>query len=202
MKPTQYLRKASFDPQVRTYWLLSGALTLTLTIVGIPFLLLWFPIGLWATQRYLDTMECTLMPRSLKVKKGIFVRVEKTIPLDKITDMGMVQGPIMRAMNLETLSIETAGQSGAGGASFVALTGIVNAKAFREAVLDQRDKLTEKESSPTPVTASINPASMQTNALLLEIRNSLLRLETKLNEPKPESELATDLNPTSESESV
>lgn len=186
MKPTQYLRKASFDPQVRTYWLLSGALTLTMTVIGIPFLLLWFPIGLWVTQRYLNSMECVLMPRSLKVKKGIFVRVEKTIPLDKITDMGMVQGPIMRALNLETLSIETAGQSGASGSGFVTLTGIVNAKAFREAVLEQRDKLSEKESSSTLPVASINPASMQTNALLLEIRNSLLRLESKLGEQKSE----------------
>jgi len=189
MKPTEYLRKASFDPQVRTYWLLSGALTLTLTVVGIPFLLLWFPIGLWATQRYLDSMECILMPRSLKVKKGIFVRIEKTIPLDKITDMGMVQGPIMRAMNLETLSLETAGQSGAGGSSLVVLTGIVNAQAFREAVLAQRDKLAEKDSAPAaaPAPASISQQStMQTNALLLEIRNSLLRLEAKLDAPKSE----------------
>lgn len=183
MKTTEYLRKASFDPQVRTYWLLSGALTLTCTVVGIPFLLLWFPIGLWATQRYLNSMECVLMPRALKVKKGIFVRVEKTIPLDKITDMGMVQGPIMRALNLETLSIETAGQSGASGSGFVTLTGIVNAKAFREAVLAQRDKITEKETSPATPAASGNAASMQTNALLLEIRNSLLRLESKLENP-------------------
>lgn len=36
------LRQATFNPKVRTYWLLSGALTLTVSIVGIPLLVLCF----------------------------------------------------------------------------------------------------------------------------------------------------------------
>jgi len=34
-------------------------------------------------------MECYLTGTDLKVNKGMFVRVEKTIPLEKITDLGI-----------------------------------------------------------------------------------------------------------------
>jgi membrane protein YdbS with pleckstrin-like domain len=42
----------------------------------------------------------------------------------------MVQGPIMRALDLRKLTVETAGQS-SGPGSLVALTGIVDAEGFR-----------------------------------------------------------------------
>ncbi|NKB89434.1 MAG: PH domain-containing protein [Acidobacteria bacterium] len=172
------LRSAEFDPTVCTYWLLSGALVLTLTIVGIPLLLLWFPIGLVVTKRYLARMECVLTEKALKVKKGILVRTEKTIPLEKITDMGMVQGPVMRYFGLHTLSVETAGQSGDG--ALVSLTGIKNAKSFREAVLSQRDVLATR---PSAVTAANAPAEAVGDvSLLSEIRDSLLRIEAKLDQ--------------------
>ena len=116
---------------------LSGAAGLTFTIFGIPLLLLWFPFGSVFTRRYLASMECVLTDKALKVKKGVFVRVEKTIPLEKITELAMVQGPVVRHFDLHTLTVETAGQSGTG--ALVALTGIVDAEAFREAVLNQRD---------------------------------------------------------------
>ena len=173
MSEEHLIRKATFEPKVCTYWLLSGIIVLTVTIVGIPFLILWIPLGLIFTRSYLDRMECVLTPKALKVKKGILVRVEKTIPLEKITDMGMVQGPIMRHFDLHTLTVETAGQSGPG--SLVALTGIVDAKEFRESVLAQRD-MVSGSASESSSQAAAGPGS-ETNDLLIEIRDSLLRLE-------------------------
>jgi putative membrane protein len=176
MSSDAYLSKAQFSPKVRTYWLLSGALVLTATVVGIPLLLLWFPIGYVVTQRYLNAMECLLTAKALKVKKGIFVRTEKTIPLEKITDMGMVQGPIMRYFDLHTLTVETAGQSGEG--ALVSLTGIADAKSFREAVLNQRDALAGPSSHAVPAETPAEPIGA--SALLAEIRDALLRIEAKL----------------------
>ena len=57
MREETLIRQAALDSKVCTYWLLSGALILTLTIVGIPLLLLWFPIGSVFTKRYLDRNE-------------------------------------------------------------------------------------------------------------------------------------------------
>jgi putative membrane protein len=176
MDEGKYIRKAEFNTKVCTYWLLSGALILAATIVGIPLLLLWFPIGKVFTKRYLDRMSCVLTDKALKVSKGIFVRVEKTIPLEKITDMGMVQGPIMRYLDLHKLTVETAGQSGQG--ALVSLTGIIDAKAFREAVLNQREVLSVASSHSAPVAVSQEPNDA--SSLLLEIRDSLLRIEVKL----------------------
>ena len=180
MVEEKQIRKAEFNPKVCTYWLLSGAIILIVTVFGIPLLLLWFPIGLALTKRYLDRMECVLTEKALKVKKGILVRIEKTIPLEKITDMGMVQGPIMRQFDLYTLSVETAGQSGPG--ALVSLTGIVDAKAFREAVLNQRDAVSS--TSPAVDTEMSLQAPTDVNVLLTEIRDSLHRIESLLEQPR------------------
>jgi len=121
-------------------------------------------------------MECVLTKKALKVKKGILVRIEKTIPLEKITDMGMVQGPIMRHYDLHRLTVETAGQSGPG--ALVALTGIRDAVAFREAVLAQRDAIALKDTE----VATVSPTQGQADQLqvLKDIRDSLQRIEQKL----------------------
>lgn len=180
MTEAPYLRKAEFNPQVCTYWLLSGALVLTATVIGIPLLLVWFPFGLLFTKRYLASMECLLTEKALKVKKGVLVRTEKTIPLEKITDMGMVQGPILRHFDLYTLTVETAGQSAVG--ALVSLTGIVDAKSFREAVLNQRDALSASSSPAEPIAARPEPSDA--SSLLAEIRDALLRMEAKLDESR------------------
>lgn len=175
MSEENHIRSAEFNPKVCTYWLLSGALILTATVVGIPLLLLWFPIGIAITRRYLDRMECVLTDKALKVKKGILVRVEKTIPLEKITDMGMVQGPIMRCFDLHTLTVETAGQSGQG--ALVSLTGIVDAKSFREAVLGQRE---EFSANTTNVAPGLSPETDGSEVVLSEISDTLKRIESIL----------------------
>jgi putative membrane protein len=181
MAKEQVIREAAFSDNVCKYWLLTGCMTCVLTIVGIPFLLLWIPLGLVFTRRYLGSMECVLTTKALKVKKGILVKVEKTIPLEKITDMGMRQGPIMRAMGLHTLTVETAGQSGPGGA-LVALTGIVDAEEFRETVLEQRDS-GEETANAAPVSqvrdavAAGSPEDLK--QVLVEIRDVLKRIEAQ-----------------------
>lgn len=184
MSEEKLIRTAEFNPKVCTYWLLSGALIMTLTLVGIPLLVLWFPIGLVLTRRYLQRMSCDLTNKALKVRKGVIVRIEKTIPLDKITDMGMIQGPLMRLFGLEKLTVETAGQSGQG--ALVSLTGIVEAQAFREAVLFQRELMVADASLPS-APAEILPRDASDNAgdtLLLEIRDALFRIEASIKPKK------------------
>lgn len=175
------IRRAEFDPRVCTYWLLSGIIVLTVTIIGIPLLLLWIPLGRLVTGIYLSRLECVLTHKTLKVGKGMLVRVEKTIPLEKITDMGMVQGPIMRAFGLRKLTVETAGQS-SGPGSLVSLTGVVDTLGFREAVLAQRDALAaEGKAAP----AAPGEDSRSKVDLLVEIRDSLHRIERTLGQRQP-----------------
>jgi putative membrane protein len=186
MPPDDVLLTAQFNRNVRTYWLLSGAVALTITVVGILLLPIWFIAGMAFTELYLKRMSCTLTRRSLKVNKGVLVRTEKTIPLDKITDLGVVQGPIMRLFDIESLSIETAGQSGQG--SLVSLTGIIEGRKFRDAVLAQRDKVVaDAEVSPTAgrefsggvARLEAGPAG-DLREILIEIRDSLSTIADRL----------------------
>ncbi len=173
------IREATFNRKVRTYWLLSGALILTATVVGIVLLPFWFLIGNFVIERYLRRLRCVLTDRSLQVRKGLLIRVEKTVPLDKITDVGLVQGPVMRFLDLEALSVETAGQSSQG--ALIQLTGITDAHGFRDAVLKQRDVVIEAQS--VQVAASEKPvAGAGDQELLVDIRDTLHRIEERLAE--------------------
>jgi putative membrane protein len=168
------LEQASFNPDVRKYWLMGGTATLFFTIIGIPLLPFWWIFGMWVTQRFLDRMECTLTRRTLIVRKGWLVRVEKTIPLDKITDLGMIQGPLMRFFGIHALSIETAGSTQPG--ALVKLHGIRDVEAFRDTVLAQRDRMLEHTDEPSTLAAAPSGAegsSAEVVALLREIRDEL-----------------------------
>ncbi|KAA5547099.1 PH domain-containing protein [Roseiconus nitratireducens] len=181
MADEKILWEAEFNPSVKTYWLLSGGLGLALSVIGLPLVPIWFLVGSLVTGRYLASHRCTLTNRNLKFAKGIFVRQEKTVPLDRITDLGLVQGPIMRALDLEALRVETAGQSSQG--ALVQLTGIKDGRNFRDAVLRQRDRVVgsdEERSTTSPTTTTSNAS--QDAAILIEIRDALLRMEKRLEE--------------------
>ncbi len=175
------LRQAAFNPQVRKYWLLTGALILTASIVGIPLLIFWFPIGYALTGRYMERLRCVLTEKNLHVARGVLVRQEKTVPLDKITDLAMSHGPIMRSLGLRGLSVETAGQSGPG--SLIKLVGIEGTEEFRAAVLAQRERVGASggaSSAPSPAAAAAGEAAVESGKLLTEIRDALLRIEGRL----------------------
>ena len=168
--------QADFNEKVETYWLLNGAVALLVSIIGIPLVPFWFLLGRLVTRRYLSHMRCTLTTKSIHVAKGMFIRTEKTVPLDKITDLGLVQGPIMRYLGLQAITFETAGQSSAG--ALIRLTGVVDTENFRQAVLKQRDHIVELLSEGRQPTQALQAPTDA--AVLGEIRDSLLRIETLL----------------------
>ena len=139
------LVQAAFDPKVKGYWLVTWIFVSLATIVSIPLLPLIIILIWFLSQKVLDAMSAELYERKLVVKRGIFTKIEKSIPLEKITDVGMVQGPLMRRFGIYRLSIETAGQSGTG--ALVSLLGVVDAPEFREKVLSQKDKVAGFSSS-------------------------------------------------------
>ncbi|MEZ9819414.1 PH domain-containing protein [Shewanella sp. 10N.286.45.A1] len=165
------IKKAEFVSNLGQYWLTPFSILLALSIVGLPLLLLWLPIGHIFTKRYIANMSTELTDKKLIVRKGVFTRTENTVPLDKITDMALIQGPLMRMFKLHKLTIETAGQSGTG--ALLNLTGIVDAADFRSQVLAQKEKLSQLETSP--VQDENNDTSVV--SLLQEISDTLKRIE-------------------------
>ena len=111
----------------------------------------------------------------------MLVRQEKTVPLDKITDLAMSHGPSMRFLGLRGLSVETAGQSGPG--SLIKLVGIEATEEFRAAVLAQRERVGASggaSSAPSRAAAAAGDAAVASGKLLTEIRDALLRIEKRL----------------------
>jgi putative membrane protein len=167
--------RAAFNPAVKTYLLLYIASVLFVTVIGIPLAIIWLcGVGQWWAQHYFDKLECDLTERNLHFKQGIFVQIEKTIPLDNIQDLTFVEGPILRAFNLCMLKIETAGKGDANGFSGfgneMSLIGIIDAQEFRANVLAQRQVISDMKNGTNP----------ENDAVLLEIRDLLREIASKI----------------------
>lgn len=141
MKQAQLIKKADFSPKIKTYILLSVGFFLFITIIGIPFLIIWLlGFGQYFSRRYYENLNCKLTSRHLIFSKGAFFMVEKTIPLENIQDLTFLQNPILNLLELRILKIETAGSSNPDG-SDMKLIGIVDAEKFKQQVLEQREAL-------------------------------------------------------------
>ena len=173
-KPTTVLRDASFNPKIKTYLYIYGAIICICTIVGIVLLPFYLLLAYSFINRYFDKLSAELTTRALRFEKGVLFHVERTIPLDKIQDLTFKEGPLLRYFGLSVLRVETAGSSGQGQADLT-LIGIEDAADFRSQVLQQRDEVTENRYS--------QPSSQEDDtvvALLSEIRDSLKVIEQKM----------------------
>lgn len=176
----QILTEAKFDKQaIQKYWMIMGVIISILTVVGIPLMLIWVPIMLFISGRIIDRMQAQLTPTKLIIRKGWLVRIEKVLPLEKITDLGLVQGPIMRALGLHNITVETAGQS-SGGQSLVKLIGVIDTEAFRTAVLEQRDAVSAGKGAPAPVSTDAPVIALSSSDALERINGTLERIEKLL----------------------
>lgn len=200
MSEERVLAEAEFSVDAVRYHVLSATwgsaavfgligLILTPFTFGLSLILLAVPLGIYALTNwyytlYFDRLSCVLTDRKLKIARGVLVRKEQAIPLDKITDMAMSQGPILRHFKLEQMTVETAGSSAAGvGGALASLTGIKDSHEFRSAVLAQRDKVVgSAEYDSASSAAAPNPMSEHPGQteVLIEIRDTLKRIESTL----------------------
>lgn len=163
--------EAQFDQRIAAHGRMVGSLILLVTVVGIPLIPFWLLFSLWYYPEYLRRISARLTSHTLEVQKGVFFRSEATIPLNRITDLRLHDGPIMRYYNLRGLKVETAGMSGDTG-SEGDLVGVIDASEFRDAVLSRRQRVLGLEE-----TAGSAPASEGISETLVEIRDILARIE-------------------------
>lgn len=169
---------ARFNPLVRPYLMVQGALILAMTIIGLPLLPVWLlGGGQWWARRYYGLLLCEVGDTELRFRKGILFQVEKTIPLENIQDVTFIEGPLLRQFNLSTLKFETAGHS-AGQASDMTLVGIVDAHAFRAEILRRRTAM--RQGAVARATASPDDAGAVQLAMLERISQQLERIAVQL----------------------
>lgn len=132
---------ADFNPFIKPYLVISSTLFMCITVVLIPFAIVWFlGLGWWWANRYFEKLECVLDSRTLHFRKGVLFQIQKTIPLENIQDVTFLEGPFLRAFNLTILRLETAGQ-GQNQGNDMQLVGIINADNFRRRILENRERL-------------------------------------------------------------
>ncbi len=190
MQPRDDVRaEARFDPKLKTYFFLYGVWVLTISVVGLIVLPFWLALGyLWA-RRYYESLACLLTERSLVVKKGVLFRTEKTIPLDKIQDFSLKEGPLLRKLGLAKLDIETAGGGSSQGNAEAALVGVMDVYAFRDRVLTQRDAVqAHHRRTPGPALPEHGGAPASSEQVLSDIRDTLQRIERHLRQTAPPTE--------------
>ncbi|NMR27154.1 PH domain-containing protein [Pseudoalteromonas sp. NEC-BIFX-2020_015] len=175
------LKSASFDPKIKSYWLVFALCVSTLGIVTIPLIPVIVLIVWLVSSSILAAMSAELLERKLVVKRGVFFKEEKSIPLEKITDVGLSQGPLMRLFGLYRLSFETAGQSSHG--ALVSLLGVVDASEFREAILAQKDNLAGAQPTKAKSDEPQNQVELL-RALTYSVKNIEQMLVTLMDERK------------------
>ena len=103
---------------------------------------------------------------SINMRMGWLFKKQQNIPLDKLTDVSIHEGPILNAFGVVWMQFETAGA-----APFI-LTGVKNSDQFRDLVLQQRDSLISAPQQSAP--------SDDSNDVLVEIRDILQQINTNL----------------------
>ena len=137
-------------------------------MVLIPF---WLLFCRWYYPQYLRRISAQLTSQALIVKKGVFFRKESTIPLNRITDVRLHDGPLMRHYGLRGLKVETAGQAGQAASSEGDLVGVVAPVELRDAILTQRQRVLDAEHHGPPAAVPVGETE-----LLAEIRDILGRI--------------------------
>lgn len=163
---------------------------LLLTFFGIPLMPLWYLVGRGVHRRQYEGLACELTARTLNVRRGFLFKVQQSIPLDKITDLALYEGPILRRLGLCSLRIETAGGGQTGTTGQAMLPGVVGAEMFRDRVLAQRDAVVLDGAARSTATSSVARAAQAdapsrtigSDELLLDIRDTLRRIEERLGE--------------------
>ena len=173
----EVIAEARFDRNIIGWGRIVISGYLFISVVGILLIPFWWAVSFWYGAEYLRRVSARLTTNALEIKIGVFFRKESTIPLNRITDLRLHDGPVMRHYGLRGLKVETAGMSGQDSGSEGNLIGVIDAEDFRNAVLAQRQRVIEAETGQGPAVAA-SPAP--TGDTLVEIRDILARIESHL----------------------
>ncbi|MBL7889937.1 MAG: PH domain-containing protein [Bacteroidia bacterium] len=170
------IRTAVFNPKIKTYIFWIVVFYLIVSVVGILILPIWvFGLGQWLSGKFFKTLKCELTEKNLYFSKGIILHIEKTIPLENIQDISFWGGPILRAMGLTLIKIETAGGGGAHNANMMSIPGVEQAEEFKNLILHHRERVIKQKNGQAPTAIS-------ENQILVEIKNELTQIKNILSQ--------------------
>jgi len=96
-----------------------------------------FTLGPWLSRKQSQALHYWLEGGTLRVDQGVFFLKRKAIPLDRVTDVVLAQGPLMKLCGVWELRVQTAGMGQ--GVPEAALYGLSEPEAVRDMLLAARD---------------------------------------------------------------
>ena len=157
-----HIFSVDFNRKVIVYWWLAAMGGMAATIIGIPLAILWLLLGWIVHKKQFENLSCELTDRSINLRMGWLFKKQQNIPLDKLTDVSIHEGPILNFFGVVRMQFETAG------AQPFMLTGVKDGPGFRDLVLKQRDVMSANISS--------GGQGPQSNDVLVEIRDILQQI--------------------------
>jgi len=125
---------------------------------------------------YYESMWYELREDEMSWKRGVWFRTTGIVPYNRITNLDVRQGPVMRALGISTLAIQTAGYSGQA-APEIKIEGVGKAEELREFIRS----LVRSTVSHGDGTGGEKPAPETTGERMLE---ELTRIRILLEEQK------------------
>jgi len=155
--------------------LIIGGIVLCL-VVGFVLFAYW-------TKLYYESMWYELHNDEMRWKRGVLFRTTGIVPYNRITNLDLRQGPVMRWLGISSLSIQTAGYSGQA-VPEIRIEAIEHAEELRELIrtlVRQSGSGVQYDGTGSP-SQPVQPAtgSMSTNLLMLdELKKIRVLLEQK-----------------------
>jgi len=195
-----WLLLTTIDGVITIAWLV---LLFSFPLIGvltfIPYLIIAFVPDIFAyvaIQLRYDTTWYVISPRSLRIRRGIWVIHETTITFENIQNVEVRQGPLERHFGISNLIVHTAGGGGggegksaaSGGAHIGILQGIGDAQSLRDLIMERAALarsagLGDDSRAPSPH-PSWSPAHLD---VLREIREQLRGVQVRTAEIDPAS---------------
>jgi len=141
-------------PQLKTLYFACLAMIVVVTVIPVALPLALFENALialgivllgaafsavvaWWIPLYYGTMVYRLTATEITWRRGVWFRQTGIVPYNRITNIDIMQGPLMRMLSISTLRIQTAGYSSQSMAKAgISLQGIQDAEALREMILE------------------------------------------------------------------
>lgn len=165
--------------------ILAGALLLTAFMVGlgsvmaacIIFLVIIAAFYLFWVRLYYGTIFFELKDDEMTWRRGVWFRMTGIVPYDRITNLDIYQGPLMRFFSISCIRIQTAGYSVQRNRSEITLEGIVEAEELRETIRSRiREARAHAGPSDATGTQARRPAAGDRDTALIDEVRAIRRL--------------------------
>ncbi len=103
-----------------------GAVALVVCLV---FACIWVPLYYKSVIYHLNDTEMTW-------KRGVWFRKTGIVPYNRITNVDIVQGPVMRIFGISHLKIETAGGGASKSSAEIQIEGVKDPEPLRQMIMD------------------------------------------------------------------